>query len=106
MLCFVGGTTRALTVAASSHEEKERWKKDLLEAIQQARDKTDTKITYLSLKSCSKKYLVAIYKLKNSIIIIYIIHTSHILYKYKCLTKMLTLHINNKHKFHKNKHMI
>lgn len=40
-------------MAASSPEEKDRWKQDLLTAIQQARDKLDTKITYLSLKSCS-----------------------------------------------------
>lgn len=51
-LFFLGGN-RALTVAANSKEEKERWKEDLQKAIQQARDKTDTKITYLSLKSCS-----------------------------------------------------
>ncbi|XP_071052613.1 FERM, ARHGEF and pleckstrin domain-containing protein 2-like [Onthophagus taurus] len=44
---------RQMTVAANSAEEKEKWKKDLQAAIQQARDKTDTKITYLSLKSCS-----------------------------------------------------
>lgn len=49
---FSGGN-RALTVAASNKEEKDLWKDDLQKAIQQARDKTDTKITYLSLKSCS-----------------------------------------------------
>lgn len=48
------GGNRALTVAASSQEEKDRWKQDLQNAIQQARDKNDTKITYLSLKSCSE----------------------------------------------------
>lgn len=48
------GGNRALTVAANSQEEKDRWKQDLQNAIQQARDKTDTKITYLSLKSCSE----------------------------------------------------
>ncbi|XP_018572731.1 FERM, ARHGEF and pleckstrin domain-containing protein 1 isoform X2 [Anoplophora glabripennis] len=47
------GGNRALTVAASSAEEKEKWKTDLQNAIQMARDKSDTKITYLSLKSCS-----------------------------------------------------
>ncbi|KAJ8920883.1 hypothetical protein NQ315_015676 [Exocentrus adspersus] len=47
------GGNRALTVAASSAEEKEKWKADLQNAIQMARDKSDTKITYLSLKSCS-----------------------------------------------------
>lgn len=52
-LYFAGGN-RALTVAANSQEEKDRWKEDLQNAIQQARDKTDAKITYLSLKSCSK----------------------------------------------------
>lgn len=51
------GGNRALTVAASSQEEKERWRQDLQNAIQEARDKTDTKITYLSLKSCSKCFL-------------------------------------------------
>lgn len=51
---FPQGGNRALTVAASTQEEKDRWKQDLQNAIQQARDKTDTKITYLSLKSCSK----------------------------------------------------
>lgn len=50
----ISGGNRALTVAANSQEEKDRWKQDLLNAIQQARDKTDAKITYLSLKSCSK----------------------------------------------------
>ncbi|KAJ8946052.1 hypothetical protein NQ314_008988 [Rhamnusium bicolor] len=47
------GGNRALTVAANSAEEKEKWKTDLQNAIQMARDKSDTKITYLSLKSCS-----------------------------------------------------
>lgn len=51
------GGNRALTVAASSAEEKEKWKTDLQNAIQMARDKSDTKITYLSLKSCSKYIL-------------------------------------------------
>ncbi|KAL1490433.1 hypothetical protein ABEB36_013128 [Hypothenemus hampei] len=50
---IIYGGNRALTVAANSPEEKERWKQDLLNAIQLARDKSDTKITYLSLKSCS-----------------------------------------------------
>ncbi|CAH0557314.1 unnamed protein product [Brassicogethes aeneus] len=47
------GGNRALTVAANSPEEKQRWKNDLQNAIQQAKDKTDTKVNYLSLKSCS-----------------------------------------------------
>lgn len=51
---IIYGGNRALTVAANSQEEKDRWKEDLQNAIQQARDKTDTKITYLSLKSCSE----------------------------------------------------
>lgn len=50
---FSAGGNRALTVAANSPEEKQRWKNDLLTAIQQARDKSDTKVNYLSLKSCS-----------------------------------------------------
>ncbi|CAG9865426.1 unnamed protein product [Phyllotreta striolata] len=50
---IVYGGNRALTVAANSADEKERWKSDLLDAIRLARDKSDTKITYLSLKSCS-----------------------------------------------------
>lgn len=51
---IIYGGNRALTVAANSPEEKEKWKTDLHNAIQMARDKLDTKITYLSLKSCSK----------------------------------------------------
>lgn len=51
---IIYGGNRALTVAANSPEEKDRWKQDLQNAIQQARDKLDTKITYLSLKSCSE----------------------------------------------------
>lgn len=51
---IIYGGNRALTVAANSPEEKDRWKEDLQNAIQQARDKLDTKTTYLSLKSCSK----------------------------------------------------
>ncbi|CAG9834087.1 unnamed protein product [Diabrotica balteata] len=50
---IIYGGNRALTVAANSLEEKEKWKNDLQRAIQMARDKSDTKITYLSLKSCS-----------------------------------------------------
>lgn len=53
-LIIYGGTTRALTVAANSPEEKERWKQDLQQAVQLAKEKIDTKTTYLSLKSCSK----------------------------------------------------
>ncbi|XP_056647622.1 FERM, ARHGEF and pleckstrin domain-containing protein 2-like [Diorhabda sublineata] len=50
---IIYGGNRALTVAANSPEEKEKWKNDLQSTIQLARDKSDTKITYLSLKSCS-----------------------------------------------------
>ncbi|XP_066157423.1 FERM, ARHGEF and pleckstrin domain-containing protein 1 isoform X3 [Euwallacea fornicatus] len=50
---IIYGGNRALTVAANSVEEKERWRQDLQNAIQLARDKSDTKINYLSLKSCS-----------------------------------------------------
>lgn len=51
---IIYGGNRALTVAANCLEEKEKWKKDLQNAIQLARDKMDAKSTYLSLKSCSK----------------------------------------------------
>lgn len=54
---IIYGGNRALTVAANSPEEKERWKQDLQNAIQSARDKSDTKVNYLSLKSCSKFYI-------------------------------------------------
>ncbi|KAK4879607.1 hypothetical protein RN001_007753 [Aquatica leii] len=50
---IIYGGNRALMVAANSQEEKDRWKEDMQSAIQQARDKMDTKISYLSLKSCS-----------------------------------------------------
>ncbi|KAF5271311.1 hypothetical protein FQA39_LY08109 [Lamprigera yunnana] len=50
---IIYGGNRALLVAANSQEEKDCWKADMQNAIQQARDKTDTKIIYLSLKSCS-----------------------------------------------------
>lgn len=52
------GGNRSLTVAANSTEEKLKWKEDLVNAIQKARDKTDTKTTYLSLKSCSESTLL------------------------------------------------
>ncbi|KAK9888830.1 hypothetical protein WA026_001052 [Henosepilachna vigintioctopunctata] len=50
---IIYGGNRSLTVVASSYEEKEQWKMDLKLALQEARDKTDTQVTYLSLKSCS-----------------------------------------------------
>lgn len=50
----VYGGSRALTVAANSQEEKDRWVRDLTAAIQLARDHPDAKLTYLSLKSCSE----------------------------------------------------
>ncbi|GLV37815.1 Chondrocyte-derived ezrin-like domain containing protein [Carabus blaptoides fortunei] len=50
---IIYGGNRALTVAANSQDEKERWVEDLSIAIQLARDRTDAKLTYLSLKSCS-----------------------------------------------------
>lgn len=52
--CVYKGGNRALTVAANSQDEKDRWVEDLSIAIQLARDRTDAKLTYLSLKSCSK----------------------------------------------------
>lgn len=63
---IIYGANRALTVAANSLEEKEKWKKDLQTTIQMARDKPDPKSTYLSLKSCSEyiennKFLIQIY---------------------------------------------
>ncbi|XP_025830043.1 FERM, ARHGEF and pleckstrin domain-containing protein 1-like [Agrilus planipennis] len=50
---IIYGGNRALTVAANCQEEKDRWKEDLQSAVQQARDKPDAKVTYLSLKSSS-----------------------------------------------------
>ncbi|KAL3280914.1 hypothetical protein HHI36_004141 [Cryptolaemus montrouzieri] len=50
---IIYGGNRSLTVAANSYEEKEQWKMDLKAALQEARDNTDTQVTYLSLKSCS-----------------------------------------------------
>lgn len=47
------GGSRTLTVAANSPQEMERWRLDLQQAIQEARDKADAKVSYLSLKSCS-----------------------------------------------------
>ena len=49
-----GDCDRALTVAASSQEEKDKWMEDLTATIQTAREKGDNKLQYLSLKSCSK----------------------------------------------------
>jgi len=52
--CFtIYGGNRALTVAASSQEEKDKWMEDLTATIQTAREKGDNKLQYLSLKSCS-----------------------------------------------------
>ncbi|XP_021924300.1 FERM, RhoGEF and pleckstrin domain-containing protein 1 isoform X2 [Zootermopsis nevadensis] len=52
--CFsIYGGNRALTVAASSQEEKDKWLEDLTATIQTAREKGDNKLQYLSLKSCS-----------------------------------------------------
>lgn len=48
------GGSRALIVAAQSQTEKEGWVADLQEAIQKAKDHTDSNLTYLSLKSCCK----------------------------------------------------
>jgi len=54
MCCGNGDCDRALTVAASSQEEKDKWMEDLTATIQTAREKGDNKLQYLSLKSCSK----------------------------------------------------
>ncbi|KAJ1523396.1 hypothetical protein ONE63_001261 [Megalurothrips usitatus] len=52
--CFtIYGGNRALTVAASSQEEKDKWLEDLQTAIQNVRDGVEDKLQYLSLKSCS-----------------------------------------------------
>ncbi|XP_026281304.1 FERM, ARHGEF and pleckstrin domain-containing protein 2 isoform X2 [Frankliniella occidentalis] len=52
--CFtIYGGNRALTVAASSQEEKDKWLEDLKSAIQNVRDCSEDKLQYLSLKSCS-----------------------------------------------------
>lgn len=53
---IIYGGNRALTVAANSQDEKDRWVADLTQAIQLARDRTDAKLTYLSLKSCSASF--------------------------------------------------
>ncbi|XP_044752124.1 FERM, ARHGEF and pleckstrin domain-containing protein 2 isoform X1 [Coccinella septempunctata] len=50
---IIYGGSRSLIVAANSHDDKERWKTDLKAAIQEAKDKSDTKTNYLSLKSYS-----------------------------------------------------
>lgn len=52
--CFtIYGGNRALTVAASSQEEKDKWLEDLQTAINNVRDRGEDKLQYLSLKSCS-----------------------------------------------------
>ncbi|XP_049801238.1 FERM, ARHGEF and pleckstrin domain-containing protein 1 [Schistocerca nitens] len=52
--CFtIYGGNRALTVAAGSQEEKDKWIEDLTVAIQAAKERGDNKLQYLSLKSCS-----------------------------------------------------
>lgn len=46
---------RVLTLAASSEEEKDKWLEDITEAIDFSKNlPNDEKISYLSLKSCSK----------------------------------------------------
>ncbi|XP_034232731.1 FERM, ARHGEF and pleckstrin domain-containing protein 1-like isoform X2 [Thrips palmi] len=52
--CFtIYGGNRALTVAASSQEEKDKWLEDLQTAINNVRDRGEDKLQYLSLKSCN-----------------------------------------------------
>ncbi|XP_067014645.2 FERM, ARHGEF and pleckstrin domain-containing protein 1 [Anabrus simplex] len=52
--CFtIYGGNRALTVAAGSQEEKDKWIEDLSTAVQAAKERGDNKLQYLSLKSCS-----------------------------------------------------
>lgn len=52
--CFtIYGGNRALTVAAGTQEEKDKWIEDLTVAIQAAKERGDNKLQYLSLKSCS-----------------------------------------------------
>jgi FERM/RhoGEF/pleckstrin domain protein 2 len=52
--CAIGDCGRALSVAASSQEEKDKWLEDLTATIQIAREKGDNRLQYLSLKSCSE----------------------------------------------------
>ncbi|KAK7864426.1 hypothetical protein R5R35_000466 [Gryllus longicercus] len=47
------GGNRALTVAASSQEEKDKWLEDLSVAVHAAKERGDNRLQYLSLKSCS-----------------------------------------------------
>ncbi|XP_063223774.1 FERM, ARHGEF and pleckstrin domain-containing protein 1 [Bacillus rossius redtenbacheri] len=53
--CFnIYGGNRVLTVAANSQEEKDRWMEDVATAVQAAKEHgLDSKLQYLSLKSCS-----------------------------------------------------
>ncbi|XP_045470375.1 FERM, ARHGEF and pleckstrin domain-containing protein 2-like [Harmonia axyridis] len=50
---IIYGGSRSLIVAANSQDDKQRWKMDLKTAIQEAKDNSDTKTTYLSLKRYS-----------------------------------------------------
>lgn len=51
-----------LTLAASSEEEKDKWLEDITEAIDFSKNlPNDENISYLSLKSCSKIYLLFLY---------------------------------------------
>lgn len=55
--CFtIYGGNRALTVAASNQEEKDKWLEDLQTAINDVRDRGEEKLQYLSLKSCSEYF--------------------------------------------------
>ncbi|XP_054721469.1 FERM, ARHGEF and pleckstrin domain-containing protein 2-like [Uloborus diversus] len=52
--CFtIYGGNRALMVAASSAEERQKWLKDLTETIQSVRSPKDDNLFYSSLRSCS-----------------------------------------------------
>ncbi|KAG8198630.1 hypothetical protein JTE90_026527 [Oedothorax gibbosus] len=52
--CFtIYGGNRALMVAASSPEERDKWLKDLIDTIQSAREPKDDALFYSSLRSCS-----------------------------------------------------
>ncbi len=53
---------RALLVAATSQEEKDKWLEDILQAVQGAKVAVEdaARFNYYSLKSCSTSSLVAL----------------------------------------------
>ena len=91
---FLGGN-RSLTVAANSTEEKLKWKEDLVNAIQQARDKTDTKTTYLSLKSCSECTLLIIVCLYSISVCVQRFYCSFVFIEQDLVSFCSFLHVSN-----------